>query len=248
MKGFWPIFKRELFAFFVTPLAWVVMTAFLLIQGLHFYLVFSHFAGQTQLTADAGPVQSFFGQTVLLYLPLLFVGPVLTMRLFAEERRSGTIEPLMTAPVTVTAVVLGKYAAVLVTYVVMWLPTVLYMWLAAEAGHVDWNVVGTGYLAVLLVGAGYLAIGTMTSAITKSQLTAAIVSAMVLIGLFMLGIGAFIFEDGLARDLCSYVSVWAQMNDFSRGMIDSRRLMLDGTTIVLPLFITIRAVDSWRLE
>lgn len=248
MRGFWPIFKRELFAYFITPLAWVVMTAFLLIQGLHFYLVFSHFAGQTQLTADAGPVQAFFGQTVLLYLPLLFVCPVLTMRLFAEERRSGTIEPLMTAPVSVSAVVLGKYAAVLVTYVVMWLPTLLYMWLAADAGHVDWNVVGTGYWAVLLVGAGYLAIGTMTSAITKSQLTAAIVSSMVLIGLFMLGIGAFIFEDGLARDICSYVSVWAQMNDFSRGMVDSRRLIFDGTTIVLPLFITIRAVDSWRLE
>jgi len=64
----------------------------------------------------------------------------------------------------------------------------------------------------------------------------------------MLGIGAFIFEDGLARDLCSYVSVWAQMNDFSRGMVDSRRLVFDATTIVLPLFITIRAVDSWRLE
>ena len=248
MRGFWPIFKRELFAYFVTPLAWVVITAFLLIQGLHFYLVFSHFAGQVQVTADAGPVQSFFGQTVLLYLPLLFVCPVLTMRLFAEERRSGTIEPLLTAPVTVTAVVLGKYGAVLVTYVAMWLPTLLYMWLASDAGHVDWNVVGTGYLAVLLVGAGYLAIGTMTSAITKSQLSAAIVSAMVLIGLFMLGIGAFIFEDGLARDLCSYVSVWAQMNDFSRGMVDSRRLVFDATTIVLPLFITIRAVDSWRLE
>ncbi len=248
MRGFWPIFKRELFAFFITPLAWVVMTAFLLIQGLHFYLVFSHFAGQAQLGPDAGPVQTFFGQTVLLYLPLLFVCPVLTMRLFAEERRSGTIEPLLTAPIGVSGIVLGKYAAVLTTYAIMWLPTLLYMWLAAEAGHVDWNVVGSGYLAVLAVGAGYLAIGTMTSAVTKSQLGAAIISAMILIGLFMLGIGAFIFPEGVARDLCSYVSVWAQMNDFSRGLVDSRRLVFDGTTIVLPLFITIRAVDAWRLE
>ena len=94
MSGFLPIFKRELFSFFVTPLAWVVMTAFLVIQGLHFYVVLTNFATQVALNADAGPVQTFFGQTVFLYIPIFFVCPVLTMRLFAEERRSGTLEPL----------------------------------------------------------------------------------------------------------------------------------------------------------
>ena len=108
MSGFLPIFKRELFSFFVTPLAWVVMTAFLVIQGLHFYVVLTNFATQVALNADAGPVQTFFGQTVFLYIPIFFVCPVLTMRLFAEERRSGTLEPLMTVPVTTTGVVLGK--------------------------------------------------------------------------------------------------------------------------------------------
>ena len=248
MTGFWPIMKRELFSFFVTPLAWVVFTAFLLIQGLHFYLVLANFATTVSMSAEVGPVQTFFGQTVFLYIPLFFVCPVLTMRLFAEERRSGTIEPLLTAPVTTAAVVLGKYAAVLVAYIVMWLPTLFYVWIVADAGHVDMQVVAASYLAVIAVGAGYLAIGTLTSAVTKSQLTAAIMAAMMIMGLFILGIGESILPDGVGRELCRYVSVWSHMNDFSRGVVDSRRLAFDATMIVLPLFITVRAIDAWRHE
>jgi ABC-2 type transport system permease protein len=248
MRGFWPIFKRELFSLFVTPMAWVVTSAFLLLQGMHFYLIVSHFASQPELSADAGPVETFFGQTVLLYLPLLFVCPVLTMRLFAEERRSGTIEPLLTAPVGTAAVVLGKYAAVLATYAVMWCPTLLFMVLIDESGTVDWQVVAACYLAVLAVGAGCLSIGTLTSTLTKSQLTAAILSAATILGLFMFGIGQFVFEEGLARDVSGHISVWAQMNDFSRGIVDSRRLVFDASLIALPLFVAIRAVDAWRLE
>jgi ABC-2 type transport system permease protein len=168
------------------------------------------------------------------------------MRLFAEERRSGTIEALLTAPVSTTGVVLAKYAAVLVTYIAMWAPTLLYMVLVSRAGEVDWMVVASGYLAVLLIGAGYLAIGTMTSALTKSQLLASVLSAMALIFLFMLGIGEFILDSGPARDLCAHVSAWAQMNDFSKGIVDLRRLVFDATLIVLPLFVTVRAVDAWR--
>lgn len=246
MRGFWPIFKRELFSLFVTPLAWVLITAFLVMQGLHFFLIVSHFANQADLAADAGPLQSFFGQTILLYLPLLFVCPVLTMRLFAEERRSGTIEALLTAPVGTVGVVLAKYAAALVTYLAMWAPTMLYVVLVQQTGEVDLRVVGSSYLAVALIGAGYLAIGTMTSAMTSSQLLAAVLSAMGIVTLFMLGIGEFIFSDGPLHDLCAHVSVWTQMNDFSRGIVDLRRLVFDGTVIALPLFVTVRAVDAWR--
>jgi ABC-2 type transport system permease protein len=246
MRGFWPIFKRELFALFVTPLAWVVITAFLLLQGLHFFLIVTHFSNQAELSADAGPVQSFFGQTILLYLPLLFVCPLLTMRLFAEERRSGTIETLLTAPVSAAGVVLAKYAAVLTTYVAMWAPTLMYMVLISKTGEVDWRVVGACYLAVFLVGAGYLAIGIMSSSLTKSQLMAAVLSALAVIGLFMIGIGEFIFPEGPVHDICAYVSLWSQMNDFSKGIVELRRLTFDATVIVLPLFITVRAVEAWR--
>jgi ABC-2 type transport system permease protein len=128
----------------------------------------------------------------------------------------------------------------------MWLPTVLYMVLISQAGELDWRVVGSCYLAVILVGAGYLALGTMTSALTKSQFSAALLSMGSILGLFMLGIGMFIFEPGPLRDLSAHVSLWAAMDEFSRGIVDLRRLVFGASLVVLPLFITVRAVDAWR--
>ena len=247
MSGMFAVFKRELLSLFVTPIAWVASTAFLLFQGIHFYLLLSHFALQTN-PGSAGPVETFFGGTVFLYLPLLVICPVLTMRLFAEERRSGTIEPLMTTPIAPVSVVLGKYFAALVGYLLMWVPTLVYMFIVDAHSSVDWNVVGTGYLAVALVGAGYLAVGAMTSALTKSQLVAAVSSSMALSVLFTLGLGEFIFDEGAAREMCAYLSVWSQMNEFSRGVVDSRRLVFDGSLIVLPLFVAVRTVHAWRFE
>jgi ABC-2 type transport system permease protein len=245
VKGFLPIWKRELFSLFVTPLAWVLMTTFLVVQGIHFFLLANQYATDVSL-GDGGPIQAFFGKTILLYLPMLFVCPLLTMRLFAEERRSGTIEALLTTPVSAVGVTFAKYAAALATYVAIWAPTVLYVVLIAKTGEVDWRVVGASYLGVFGIGAGYLAIGTMTSALTQSQLTAAVLSAMALIFLFMVGIGEFVIDAGPVHDVCAYVSPWAQMNDFSQGIVDLRRLVFDATLVAVPLFITVRAVDSWR--
>lgn len=245
MRGFIPILKRELLALFVTPLAWVLITTFLIVQGLHFFLLVSQYSTDVGL-GEGGPVQAFFGRTILLYLPMLFVCPLLTMRLFAEERRTGTIEALLTAPVGAVGVTLAKYTAALLTYLAMWAPTMLYMVLIRRIGDLDLRVVAASYLGVLGVGAGYLAIGTMTSALTQSQLTAAVLSAMALVFLFMVGVGEFIIDSGPAHDVCAYVSVWSQMNDFSQGIVDLRRLVLDATLVVVPLFITVRAVDSWR--
>ncbi len=247
MKSFWPIYKRELFAFFVTPLAWVLITVFLLVQGMHFFLLVDHFSMMGPQISDQTPLQAFFGNTVLLYLVLFLLVPPMTMRLFAEERRSGTIESLMTAPVSSSGVVLAKYAAVLTTYVAMWLPTVLYLVILKRTGEIDWNVAAAAYLGVFLVGAGYLAIGLLMSAVTSSQFLALVLTALVILGLFILGIGEFVAREGtLMHDICSHVSIWAHMNDFASGIVDSRRLVFYGTTITLPLFVTSRVVDSWR--
>jgi ABC-2 type transport system permease protein len=247
MRAFWPIFKRELFAFFVTPLAWVLIVVFLLVQGMHFYLLVDRFASIADAAGDETPLTAFFGNTVLLYLVLFVLVPPMTMRLFAEERRSGTIESLMTAPVSSAAVVLAKYAAVLVTYVAMWLPTVLYVVILARAGEIDARAVASAYLGVLLVGGAYLAIGLCASALVRSQFLAMMWTAMVLLVLFILGIGEFVTREGTAfHDVCAYVSVWAHMNDFASGIVDSRRLVFYATMIVLPLFVSTRAVDAWR--
>jgi ABC-2 type transport system permease protein len=247
MKAFWPIYKRELFAFFVTPLAWVLIVVFLVVQGMHFFLLVDHFAHQGDATGDETPLSAFFGNTVLLYLVLFVLVPPMTMRLFAEERRSGTIEMLMTAPVSSAAVVLAKYAAVLTTYVAMWLPTVLYLVILGRTGDLDWHTAASAYLGVLLVGGGYLSLGLCASALTRSQFLAMVWTALVLLVLFILGVGEFVTREGSAmHEICGYVSVWSHMNDFASGIVDSRHLAFYGTLVVLPLFVATRAVEAWR--
>jgi ABC-2 type transport system permease protein len=247
MKSFWPIYKRELFAFFVTPLAWVLISVFLVVQGMHFYLLVEHFSNVGEIASDQTPVQAFFGNTVLLYLILFLLVPAMTMRLFAEERRSGTIETLMTAPVSSVAVVLAKYLAAFTTYVAMWAPTALYLVILSRTGTLDWQTAASSYLGVLLVGGAYLSLGLLASAMTKSQFLALVLTAMVILVLFILGIAEFVTPEGTAiHEVCAYVSVWAQMNDFASGIVDLRRVVFNGTLIVVPLFVTTRAVDAWR--
>jgi ABC-2 type transport system permease protein len=247
MRAFWPIFKRELFAFFVTPLAWVLIVAFLVVQGLHFFLLVDHFARQESPMGDETPLSAFFGNTVLLYLVLFMLVPPMTMRVFAEERRSGTIEALMTAPVSSTAVVLAKYAGVLTTYVVMWLPTLLYVVILGRTGPLDWRAAASAYLGVFLVGAAYLAIGVCASALTQSQFLAMVSTALVLLVLFILGVGEFVTREGtVMHAICEHVSVWAHMTELASGIVDSRRIVFYASLVVLSLFVTTRAVESWR--
>jgi ABC-2 type transport system permease protein len=246
VKGLWPVFKRELFALFVTPTAWALIVVFLALSGLQFYLLVHHFATTVELSIDRGPLQVFFGESMLVYLPLVLLCPGITMRVFAEERRTGTIELLLTAPVGVPAVVLGKYLAALVTYIAMWAPTLLYVVVLRRTGDVDWRVVGTSYLGVLAIGAMFLAIGTLMSAIGRTQLVALVLSALGILGLFFLGIGELIFDDGLVHSISSHVSIWSQMGELSKGIVSLRRLVLDATLVFLPLFVTVRTVDAWR--
>jgi ABC-2 type transport system permease protein len=247
MRGFWPVFKRELFAFFVTPLAWVLIVVFLVVQGLHFFLLIDHYAGQLEIAGDQSPVQAFFGNTVLLYLILFLLVPPMTMRLFAEERRTGTIETLVTAPVSSSALVLAKYLSALLTYVVMWAPTVLYLVILRRTGDIDWRVAGASYLGVFLAGAGYLALGLLTSALTRSQFLALVLTALFILVMFIVGIAEFVTKDGtFLHAVSSHLSVWSHMNDFSSGLVDSRRVIFYATLTILPLYLTTRVVEAWR--
>jgi len=246
VTGFWPIYRREMLSLWVTPLAWVLLTVFLLLQGLSFYWIVRHLSMLAELSVDSGPLQSYFGQSIFLIVSLLLLCPALTMRLFAEEKRSGTIETLMTAPVSPAGVVLGKYLAVLTTYLLIWAPTVLYAVILRRTGEVDWPVVGASYLGVFGIGAGYLALGTLMSAMTRSQLVALILTSVCSFGLFIFGIGEYIFDPGPLRQFCAHVSVFSQMDEFSKGIVDLRRLVFHATLVWLPLFVTVRVVDSWR--
>lgn len=243
MTGFVALLKRELFSMFVTPVAWVVIVAFSLIQGFHFFTLIENSAGGDQ---EGGPAQAFFGGTILLYLPLILFTIALTMRSFAEERRSGTIEALLTAPVGTPAVVLAKFFGAYLTYLAMWAPTLFYMMVVRKTGTLDWKQVAAGYTGIALVGAAWIAIGTLTSALTKNQIIALVLSALVTVGLFILGLGEMLLPDGPVRDLAGYVSVWGQMNDWARGVVDLRRIVFDLSLTFAALFTTTRVVDSWR--
>jgi len=246
VKGCWPVLKRELFSLFVTPTAWGLIVVFVALSGLQFYLLLHHFATSIDLSVDHGPLQVFFGESMLVYLPLVLLCPGITMRLFAEERRTGTIEPLLTAPVRTPGIVLGKYLAALVTYAAMWAPTVLYVVVLRRAGQIDYHVVATSYLGVFCIGAVFLAIGTLTSAMARTQLFALVLSALGILGLFLVGIGELIFDSGLVHDVCAHVSVWSQMGEMSKGIVDLRRIVFDGTVVAFSLFATVRTVDAWR--
>lgn len=248
MNGFVAIYRREMLSLWVSPLAWVLLFVFLIIQGVSFYLMVQHFANFSGATIDYGPVAAYFGQSIFIPISLIILCPALTMRLFAEERRAGTIETLMTAPVTPWGVVLGKYLATLTTYVLIWAPTLLYVVILRKTGTVDWPLVGSSYLGVFGIGAGYLAIGMLMSALTKSQLIALILSLLFIFGLFILGIGEYVFQPGPLRDACAHVSVFSQLVDFSKGIVDLRRIVFDLTLAGLPLFLTARVVDSWRWD
>jgi ABC-2 type transport system permease protein len=247
MTGLTAIYRRELTSLWVTPLAWVLLVVFLLLQGAIFYSIVVHFTSLADLAVETGPIEAYFGQeSVFLLMTLLLVCPALTMRTFAEERRSGTIETLLTAPVTPSGVVLGKYLAVLTTYCAMWAPTALYVVVLRRTGAIDVHTVLSSYFGLFAIGSAYLALGTLMSSMSKSQLIALLLAIFAEFGLFVLGVGEYVFEPGLLRDVCAHVSMASQMEEMSRGIIDLRRLVFDGSVTVTSLFVTARVVDSWR--
>ena len=245
MSGLLAVYRREMLSLWVTPLAWLLLFAFLLLQGISFYVVVDHYAHFTSLSIDQGPVQSYFSS---LFIPfsLLFVCPALTMGSLSEERRSGTIETLLTAPVSAEAVVFAKYSAALSTYALLWLPTLFYVVIVRNVADVDWRVVLASYMGLLAVGSAYIAIGLLMSAVSKNQMLALMLTVLALFGLFILGVGERVFDPGPLASLCGHVSVLSQLDDFSRGVIDLRRLVFDSSIASLSLFLTQRVVDSWR--
>ena len=247
MRVAWVIAKREMFSFFVSPMAYVVLTVWLLWSGVSFYFLAVHFASSPSQGAGDNPLTLFFGGTMLFYLPVLVFVPVFTMRLLAEERRTGTIETLLTAPVTDVGVVLGKYLAALVFWLVLWVPTLMYVWLTSRYGDVDLGTVACTYLGILGVGLYYSAIGLLMSAVAKNQIVAALLSFFVLGGLFVLGLGEFIFQEDETRAVFSYLSIWGHMGAFSKGIVDSRYVVFDVSVAALAIFLAVRALEARRL-
>lgn len=239
-------FRRELRAYFYSPLAYVVMFFLLVVNGFTFAIIVSLL---NDPRANMGrPLDYFFGGTIFFWLLLVFIGPVLTMRLLSEELRSGSIEVLMTAPVTEVQVVLGKYFAALAFYVALWLPTLSYAAILAHYSTVDWGPIAAGYLGILLIGALFLAVGMFASAMTRSQLLAAIISFALLFLLIGLGVLENLANNDTMKQVFGYVDLWSHMTDFAKGIVDTRRLVYYLSAIAFFLFLTSRALEDrkWR--
>jgi len=246
VNGALAIARRELKAYFYSPLAYVILTFFLLVQGYYFSIIVAYLSDPR---FPAGkPLELFFGQTIFTWLVLIFAGTFLTMRLVSEELRSGTIETLMTAPVSEAQVVLGKYAAALVFYLFLWAPTLVYVAIIRFFTPVDWGPIASSYLGIFGIGALFLAIGIFASATSKNQIVAAIVTFFCLLVLFSLGLMENLANGETAKKILGYVNLWTHMDDFAKGIVDSRRLVYYGSGIALFLFLTTRALAAkkWR--
>ncbi len=246
MRPAWTIAKREVFAYFVSPIAYVVTLVWLLWCGLQYYLLAGLFAGAPSLSASSNPLSAFFGGSVLFFIPLLVFAPVLTMRLLAEERHTGTLEPLLTAPITTAHVVLGKYLAALVFWVSLWIPTGLYVWITSQFGSVDLGAMLASYIGVFGIGVYYMAIGLAMSALAKNQIVAALLTFMVLSGLFALGLLSFIEAFAEYREVIDYISLWGHMQSFSKGIVDTRFLVFDLSVGALFVYFAWRVLEGRR--
>jgi ABC-2 type transport system permease protein len=247
MSAMLTIARREIMSFFVSPIAYVVLTVWLLFFGITFYVLALYFTASPP-GGGQNLLQMFFGGTTLFYLPLLIFPPVLTMRLLAEERTAGTIETLMTAPVSDAQIVLGKFLAAMGFWVVLWLPTLSYVWLASNTGKdvVDKGAIAATYLGVFCIGLFYMAVGLFMSAVARSQIVAAMLTFLVLGGLFIIGLAGYATADEQKRAIFEYLGLWTQMNAFGKGIIDTRYLLLDGSMATLCLFLSVRVLHANR--
>lgn len=249
MRAIWTVATRELFSFFVSPMAYVVLTVWLLYFGSVFFLLAMFFSQQPP-GGGADLLQAFFGGTTLYYVPLLVFVPVMTMRLLAEERSSGTIESLMTAPVTEIQIVLGKYVASVVFWLALWLPTLSYVWLASGTGEdvIDWGAIASTYVGLFIIGLFYMAVGTFMSAVAKNQIVAAMLTFLVLAIVFVVGIFSYATSDDSKRAVFEYLGLWSQMASFAKGVVDTRYVVYDLSVACLFVFMSVRVLQASRWE
>lgn len=243
------IARREISAYFLSPISYLVLTLFLLVEGYSFWLFIELLNGRD--TPHGAVLQYFFGGTFLYWLFVMFLVAVLTMRLVAEERSRGTLEPLLTAPVDEWEVIVGKYLGALTFWCALWAPTLLYVLVlrsCAPAGAApDPGPILAGYLGTLLVGASALAIGLLFSALTKNQILAAVLTFVTLTLLLLVGaLGDALVRSGPWAGVLDYINLFRQMDDFGRGIVDSRHVIYHLSLAALALFSATRALELKR--
>jgi ABC-2 type transport system permease protein len=232
----WIIAKRELAAFFVSPIAYVVGAAFLFITGLFFYF-----------TVAIDQVATLSQVFSVIAVMLLFIAPILTMRLLSEEAKSGTLELLLTSPIRDWEVVVGKFVAAFLFFLAMVVPTLYYLFLLVRFGNPDLPVTLAGYVGVILLGAMLLSFGVLTSAMSANQIIAAVLGVVLSLTFWMIGGLGLIFEGPLG-EFFTYLAIQAHFGEFVIGLITTTNIVYFLSVTAAALFLATRVVEirRWR--
>ncbi|HLH32530.1 MAG TPA: ABC transporter permease [Terriglobia bacterium] len=256
MRNIAAIVERELRAYFNSPIAYVVLTMFVFLSGIFFRSILSQVLQMglmSQMQAQQlgprpmdmpGMISRGFLSTMSVIL--LFIMPMLTMGLFSEEKKRGTIELLLTAPLTDAEVVLGKFFAAGAFYVILllstWIPmAVLYLYGSPASGPIL-----TAYLGLLLYGLAILAVGLFVSTLTENQIIAAILSFGTIMVLWLVDVVAQNAESPTSKGVLTYLSILSHLDDFMKGVLSSSNVIFYLSLMLVALFLTYRSIDSLR--
>ncbi len=252
MRNIWIILRKEIRSYFVSPVAYVLLVMFAVIFGWFYWNMlgaFVFYSMASQMRGEMMPMnvneQIIRGLLGNMNVVGLFFIPVITMRLFAEEKRNGTIELLVTSPIRDVEVILGKWLAAVALYAGMLLLTGLNFAFVFKYGNPDWKPLALGYLGLLLQAAALLALGTFISSLTKNQIVAGAATFGVCLLVFVLG-WASGYETSTWAQVLSYMSVTTHMESFAKGVLDSKDAVYYVSVIFLGLFLTVRSLESLR--
>jgi ABC-2 type transport system permease protein len=250
MRVFLTLLRRDLAGFFLSLTGYVIIAAVTLITGLNFAILMSGLLDDPE--SSPMPVTELFYNSYFLWLVLVLIAPIITMRLFALEKSSGTFETLMTTPVGDLQVVAAKFAAAITFYMVTWLPLVGCLFIVRhftnQTNSLDPGTVGGMYLGIFLVGCLFLSLGCLASSITRTQMVAAMVSGVFGVALLALAFFANNIDTptGFWPQVLSSFALFKHMDNFARGVVDVRAVIFYVSLTFFFLFLTLRVVESRR--
>lgn len=239
------IVRKELWQYFFSPIAYIVLASFILINSFVFYIVLA--AMSRAASPPISPMALLFGGTFFFWLLLIVIIPVLTMRLGAEERKSGTIETLLTAPVSDFEIVIGKFLSAFLFYLLAWALTLVYVFILKSYDNVDFGPILSGYLGVILLGGFFISIGIWATMISRNQIVAAIISFSVMA--LMVGMTFFSFILGSdKKEVIQNIDLLSIMENFSKGVIDTRNVIYLLSGMVLFLALSVKSLEARRWQ
>jgi ABC-2 type transport system permease protein len=253
MKGFVSVYRKELYSLFASPVFFAVAFTFLTIAGYFLYSAIVYFnllsfqASQNPMMAKQMNIMEMVLRPFFfdLGIVLLLISPLLTMRLYAEERKTGTMELLFTYPLSDRSIVLAKFAAVVSAFSVILMGTLPGIFLLNYLGNPTWKPILCGYLGVLLLGSSFMSLGIFTSSLTQNQIIAAVLSFGALLMLWVIG-WAKSYAGATMGEVFDYLSVIKHFDSFSKGILDSRDLLYYLIFTVFFLFLTLRQMTAYR--